>query len=201
MYIHPILTVLDDTNTLFVEDNFQDQPTLLSFWRDLNAPVLRAELVRYLTMLARGGVFSDVDTTCIKPIDEWIPVSFDGQLINAVIGIEYDDSASRTGRPVNFSRRTMMAQPRHPIFEAIVARVVYHFQYLASIEDTDLADLDIAQEEILELTGPGAFTDAVMEGLGDAMGRKVEWSEVQGLKEPKLFGDILILSINGLRSE
>ena len=200
MYAHIVLTALDDTNTLFVEDNFQDQPTLLRFWRDLDVPVLHTELVRYLTMLAKGGVYSDVDTTCIKPIDEWIPVSFDEQFINAVIGIEYDDSTSTSGRPVNFSQRTMMAKPRHPIFEAIVARMVYHFQYLASIEDTDLADLDIAEEEVLEVTGPGAFTDAMMEGLNNAMGRKVEWSEVQGLKEPKLFSDILILPINGFGS-
>ena len=78
--------------------------------------------------------------------------------------------------------------------------MVYHFQYLASIEDTDLADLYIAEEEVLEVTGPGAFTDAMMEGLNNAMGRKVEWSEVQGLKEPKLFSDILILPINGFGS-
>ena len=32
------------------------------------------------------------------------------------------------------------------------------------------------------------------------MGRKVEWSEVQGLQEPTLFGDVLNLPINGFGS-
>ncbi|PVH77649.1 glycosyltransferase family 32 protein, partial [Cadophora sp. DSE1049] len=198
---HEWLTDADDTNTLFVEDSFQGRPALLTFWRDLNVPVLRAEFVRYLTMLAKGGVYSDVDTSCIKPIEEWIPSRFDDQIINAVIGIEYDDSTSNMfGRPVNFCQRTMMAKPRHPIFEAVVARVVYHFEYLARIQNTDLAGLEVEEKEVLEATGPGAFTDAVMESLSNAMGRKVEWSEIQDLQEPKLFGDVLILPINAFGS-
>ncbi|KAH7413069.1 hypothetical protein BKA64DRAFT_557059, partial [Cadophora sp. MPI-SDFR-AT-0126] len=191
----------EDTTTLFVEDSFHDRPALLAFWRDLNVPFLRAVFVRYLTMLAKGGVFSDLDTSCIKPVEEWIPLRFEERVINAVIGIEYDDSASNVfGRPVNFCQRMMMAKPGHRIFEAVVARVVYHFDYLARMQNTDIADLNIGEEDLMDATGLGVFTDAVMESLSYAMGRKVEWSEVQDLQEPKLFGDVLILPINGFGS-
>ena len=152
-------------------------------------------------MLADGGVYSDMDTSCMKPIDEWIPSHFDKESINAVVGVEYDDATYKMFvRPVSFCQWTLMAKPGHPVFETVVARVIYHLEYLARIQNTDLAGLKVGKKEVLEATGPGAFTDAVMENLSNTMGRKVEWSEVQGLKEPILFGDVLILPIDGFGS-
>lgn len=152
-------------------------------------------------MLADGGIYSDMDTSCMKPIDEWIPSHFDKDSINAVVGVEYDDNTYKMFvRPVSFCQWTLMAKPGHPIFEAVVSRVIYHLEYLARIQNTNLAGLKVGKKEVLEATGPGAFTDAVMENLSNTMGKKVEWSEVQGLKEPTLFGDVLILPINGFGS-
>jgi alpha 1,6-mannosyltransferase len=149
-------------------------------------------------MLADGGVYSDMDTSCLKPIDEWIPEHLRNESINAIVGVEYDDNTYRMFvRPISFSQWTLMSKPGHPLFERVVARVVYHLEYLARIQNTSLGGLKVGKKEVLEATGPGAFTDAVMETLSNNMGRKVDWEEVSGLKEPKLFGDVLILPING----
>jgi len=195
------LIKVDESNTPFVEERFQDRPALLAFWKDLNVTILRADMIRYLAMLAEGGVYSDLDTSCLKPIEQWIPERFSRENINAVVGVEYDDTTYRMFvRPMSFCQWTLMAKPGHPIFEAVVARVIHHLEYLARVKNTDLGNLEVEKKEVLEGTGPGAFTDAVMEVLSNDMGRRVEWSEVQGLKEPKLFGDVLVLPINGFAS-
>lgn len=100
-----------------------------------------------------------------------------------------DPSASVSGH--------FFSKPGHPIFEKVVARVVHHLEYLARIQNTSLGSLKVSKKEVLGATGPGAFTDAVMEALTENMGRKVRWDEVSGLKVPKIFGDVLILPING----
>ena len=142
-----------------------------------------------------------MDTSCIKPIDEWIPESLQGETINAVVGVEYDDNTyPMFVRPISFSQWTLMAKANHPIFEAVVSRVISHLEYLARIQNTDLAGVKVGKKEVLEATGPGAFSDAVMEVLANNLGRKVDWAEVSGMKEPKLFGDVLVLPINAFGS-
>lgn len=34
--------------------------------------ILKADFFRYLILFARGGVYTDIDTVSLKPIDEWI---------------------------------------------------------------------------------------------------------------------------------
>lgn len=49
----------------------------------------RSDIMRYLLMLIEGGVYSDTDVTCIKPVDQWIPPRWRDK-VQAVVGIEGD---------------------------------------------------------------------------------------------------------------
>lgn len=49
----------------------------------------RSDIMRYLLMLVEGGVYSDTDVTCIKPVDQWIPPRWRDK-VRAVVGIEGD---------------------------------------------------------------------------------------------------------------
>ena len=51
--------------------------------------MLRADLIQYAFLLAEGGIYTDIDTVCLKPIDSWIPEQFARQT-NLVLGIEGD---------------------------------------------------------------------------------------------------------------
>ncbi|EGG12653.1 family 32 glycosyltransferase, partial [Melampsora larici-populina 98AG31] len=52
--------------------SFQES-SLLRSWNSLsNEPVMRADLWRYLKLLIVGGVYSDMDTRCLKPIETWM---------------------------------------------------------------------------------------------------------------------------------
>jgi alpha 1,6-mannosyltransferase len=194
---HTILT--DSAADEFVHNHFKHRPSITQFWDTLETPVLRADLLRYLLMLSRGGVYSDIDTSCLEPIDSWIPPEYRLRT-NAVVAIEYDDNTySMFVRPISFNQWTLMAKPDHPIFARAVDRVISNLEFLARQKKTTLGQLKLEMTETLEATGPGMITDVVMEVLRDQVGKsqKIDWRTFQGLKEPLLIGDVLVLPING----
>ena len=193
-HTHVILTDKDAND--FVQQHFPHRPSLLRFWNELRVPVLRADLLRYLVILSRGGVYSDIDTSCLTPITQWIPAQY-RLSANAVVSIEYDDSSMKMFvRPISFNQWTLMAKPGHPIFERAAARVISNLEFLARQKRQTLSNLKLEMVETLEATGPGMITDVVMELLRD-QGHNVDWKTFHALKEPMLLGDVLILPING----
>ena len=160
-------------------------------------PILRADLLRYLAMLSEGGAYGDIDTSCLKPIDEWIPAALQGRVINALVGVEYDDTTYHMFvRPLSFCQWALLAKPGHQLFENAVRRVMYHLEYVSRMQRKRVGEIELSKAEVLEATGPGSFTDAVMEVLQDMTGEDLNYNTFADLREPTLFGDILILPIN-----
>ncbi|KAG6365663.1 hypothetical protein INS49_007274 [Diaporthe citri] len=50
---------------------------------------MKTDFLRYLVILAEGGVYSDLDTWALKPVDDWVPQYLRGS-VRAVVGIEFD---------------------------------------------------------------------------------------------------------------
>jgi alpha 1,6-mannosyltransferase len=185
----------DEGATDFVFENFRHRPSIVQFWSDLQQVVLKADMIRYLAMLARGGVYSDIDTSCLVPIDDWIPADLRNETINAVVGIEYDDTTYRMFvRPISFNQWTLMAKPGHALFETAVRRVMSNLEYVARRKRVQLRELKLEKMEVLEATGPGMITDAVLEVLKDHV-EHVGWDTFHLMKKPKIFGDVLILPV------
>ena len=46
--------------------------SLLDLWREIQLPVVRADLFRLLYVFAEGGVYVDSDMAAIVPIDSWL---------------------------------------------------------------------------------------------------------------------------------
>jgi alpha 1,6-mannosyltransferase len=180
-----------------VHSNFSSQPSIIKFWDQLSLPVIKADFLRYLVMLAVGGVYSDIDTSCLLHPDRWIPIDLGAKTVNAIIGIEYDDITYKMFvRPVSFCQWTLMAKPGHPIYETAVQRVMGNLDFLARRKRVALSELTLDKMEVLEATGPGMISDVVIQVLRD-QGQNVTWEAFHDQKEPKLFGDVLILPING----
>jgi mannosyltransferase OCH1-like enzyme len=198
-HTHTILT--DDAADAYVHTHFAHSASLIHLWETLPKPVLRADLLRYLLMLSHGGVYSDIDTSCLAPISSWIPPEY---LVsaNAVVGIEYDDSTYKMFvRSVSFSQWTLMAKPGHAIFERAVGRVRANLEVLARVKRVEMKDLVLKKEEVLEATGPGMISDVVLEVLRDQTGKKaLDWKDFKRWREPRLVGDVLVLPINGFAS-
>jgi alpha 1,6-mannosyltransferase len=47
-------------------------PEILSMFETLHIKVMRSDIFRYLVLYRFGGVWSDTDTLCLKPIDNWV---------------------------------------------------------------------------------------------------------------------------------
>lgn len=191
------LTSLDEDADKFVHDAFAARPAIVRFWEDLGLPVLKADFLRYLTMLAVGGVYSDIDTSCLQHPDQWMPADLNASTVNAIIGIEYDDTTYKMFvRPISFCQWTLMAKPGHAIFETAVQRAMSNLEFLARRRRVTIAELTPDKMEVLEATGPGMISDVILQVLQD-QGQNVTWESFKGQKDSKLFGDVLVLPING----
>jgi alpha 1,6-mannosyltransferase len=119
-----------------------------------------------------------------------------------IIGIEQDRPLSPSPadwtwqRPTQICQWTISGVPNHPIYIDIVRRIV---------DNTDQAKLQPLP--VIEWTGPGPFTDAVMQEVTKPEGwsgeadqirylesrYKVSWHRLQGLSHPIRIGEIMIL--------
>ncbi|RVX73035.1 hypothetical protein B0A52_02161 [Exophiala mesophila] len=194
----PQLMHLDDVLDEFVDQHFSVRPAIKRFWKQLNTPVLRTDFLRYLVMFARGGVYSDIDTSIIKPIHDWIPRRFlddTEKPVNVVVGIERDETKEGALRPIGFAQWTLMTKPGHELFEKAIYRVMSNIEFLAGVQRVPVDRVVIPKADAVEATGPGMFTDVVVEVLRE-QGIGVDWLLFSNLTEPMLLGDILFLPIN-----
>ena len=88
--------------------------------------MLQADLVQYLFLLENGGIYTDLDTICLKPIDTWIPSEYKDKA-NLVLGVEGDSLGDELidgfTYHVQFATWTMMVKPGHFVMQMIVDRV------------------------------------------------------------------------------
>ena len=79
-------TLLDgQTSADYLNQNYTDT-NRLAFFAGIMEPVVQLDFFRYMLMYQEGGLWTDIDTVCHKPIDEWIPETFDAKTINLVAG-------------------------------------------------------------------------------------------------------------------
>jgi alpha 1,6-mannosyltransferase len=152
--------------------------------RSLPHPVMRADLFRYMVLSAFGGVYSDVDTRLLRPVDSWIEHAPAAPPARLIVGIEADpdrsDWADWYSRRLQWCQWTLASAPGHPVLADV-------------IEESTRRIRRGVGTSVMELTGPGVWTDSVNRWLEQAHGR--HWSEFVGLREAVRVGDALLLPI------
>ncbi|EEB09558.1 alpha-1,6-mannosyltransferase Och1 [Schizosaccharomyces japonicus yFS275] len=192
-YVHAVLT--DDDAEEFLREHFGDESKsrLMEYFFKLPEPVMKADFFRYLSLLAEGGYYTDIDTSPIKPIDKWVPAKFKDSDIGMIVGIEADpdrpDWNDYYARRVQFCQWTIAAVPNHPILWDMAQRITKE-----TIKRAETNKLDTRYGNVMEWTGPGVWTDAVMDYLDWNYG-PFSWKNVTNLQEPMLVGDVLVLPI------
>ena len=195
-YTHHLLD--KKTAEPYIIGPFASQPTIISLFHELRSKVLLSDLLRYLLLLAHGGTYSDTDTEIVHPIDTWVPLDMRNST-KVVISIEYDrgnDAERAWGEyyDLQFCQWTLMSAPGHPLLKAAVDDVVKRLEKLKVHSGLkSFADIQLTDEGVLKTTGPAMWTQLVMKAISTQEGREVGWRELSGLKEPRKFGDILIL--------
>lgn len=190
---HPAFThrVIDDDTALPLLKTVYGPhfPELIDAYKALPLPVLRADFFRYLILLARGGIYTDIDTSILKPATTWLPRQWTRlnekgearEKIGLIVGIEADatdrdDWNDWYSRRIQFCQWTIQAKRGHPVLQDIVANITEKTLQLQSrivreriTEINERAEVvsqvgltpDDLDQSVVEFTGPALWTDCI----------------------------------------
>lgn len=210
---HPEVPLSSDRGIMSVTDFGTDA---LELYESMPRRVLRADFLRYLVLALEGGVYSDIDTTLVRPIAEWVPESM-RNATRLIVGLEADSSppVGGTKYEVQFCQWTLASAPNHPTMWTMIHRILDKVRAVnagvSPLADTTRrkhllsarrATRKYSDEDVLAITGPAAWTEVIYAHInhvaGDGVGNeRITWKTLTGMTEPRLFGDTLILPING----
>lgn len=206
--------IADQQCDSMVNQLYENVPDVAEAWNAMPKSILKADFFRYLILFARGGVYSDIDTQGLKPIDTWVSnnKTLYGKLNQAglVVGIEADpdrpDWAEWYARRIQFCQWTIQAKKGHPMLRDLIARITE-----LTLERKKNGNLKktLGKDEggdIMNWTGPGIFTDLVFEYMNnivqplenfykDKLEEIVTWELFTGIRVPLALEDVLVLPI------
>lgn len=199
-FIHEVIT--DQVAVHLLRHLYASVPEVLDAYDSLPLPVLKADFFRYLILLARGGIYSDIDTYALKSAAEWLPASVPREAIGLVIGIEADpdrpDWAEWYSRRIQFCQWTIQSKAGHPVLREIVANIT--LETLAKKQAGTLKSFK--DKNVIEFTGPAVWTDTIFGYMNDeryfdlsTSKGNITWRDFTGMTTPKKVGDVVILPI------
>lgn len=98
---------------------------------------------------------------------------------------------------MQFCQWTIAAVPGHRLFSSMVQRAIDSLQDIVATHNTTLDRLHATSFEVMNSTGPASWTDAVFEQIQMVDGNVTDLLNLSGMTEPRLYGDILVLPIDG----
>lgn len=126
----------------FMKENFS--PKIIQTFKRMPLGVMKADMWRYCVLYIHGGIYSDIDSVSIKPIEEWKIQEED----RIIIGLEND---------LHFCQWTIISEPKHPILKTVIQLIV----------DEAEKGFDLKNEHFVHHhTGPGIWTRAIQQTLG-----------------------------------
>ncbi|PWY96485.1 alpha-1,6-mannosyltransferase subunit [Aspergillus sclerotioniger CBS 115572] len=201
-FVHEVIP--DDTQRHLIKYLFGAVPDVYEAYDSMPLPVLKADFFRYLILLARGGIYSDIDTTALKPASDWLPSELDLATVGAVVGIEADpdrpDWHDWYARRIQFCQWTIQAKPGHPIMRDIVS---YITEETLRMKKAGILKTGKMDKTVMEYTGPGAWTDAVFRyfnnpdyfNIEPGSTLNVTYEDFTNQQGYKKVGDVVVLPI------
>ncbi|PHH79832.1 hypothetical protein CDD80_3693 [Ophiocordyceps camponoti-rufipedis] len=199
-FVHEVLS--DDTADSLLSLLYASVPEVLEAYRALPLPILKADFFRYLILLARGGIYSDIDTYALKSAVDWIPDSIPRDTFGLVVGIEADpdrpDWADWYSRRIQFCQWTIQSKPGHPVLRDVVARITN--RTLTVKRESGFSAF--SGTKVIEFTGPALWTDVLMDYFNDDRyfhtrdsRAPIDWHSFTGMQTIKRVGDVIVLPI------
>jgi alpha 1,6-mannosyltransferase len=163
----------------------------------------RPSFFRYLVLLARGGIYSDIDTQALKPTTEWLPEKFDRSTVGLVVGIEADATSRQDwsewySRRIQFCQWTIQSKPGHSALRDLVATNTEDTLRMKRLGILNPKKMD---KSVVEYTGPAVFTDTLFSYLNDKLyfdfsaGKNVSALDFAEITSQKKVRDVIILRI------
>lgn len=200
-FVHEVIT--DRMAVNLIRYLYASMPEIQEAYKALPVPVLKADFFRYLILLARGGIYSDIDTEALKSAVDWIPDEVPPSSIGLVVGIEADpnrpDWKDWYSRRIQFCQWTIQAKPGHPVLRNIVATITEDALRMNKLGILSKNKID---KSIVEFTGPALWTDVIFDYLNNPQyfkmertGKNITWENFTGMESPKKVGDVVVLPI------
>jgi mannosyltransferase OCH1-like enzyme len=120
---------------------------MMEFYKALPIGVMKADLWRYLVIEKIGGVYTDIDSECILPINNWENVNSKKDML--LIGLENNQ---------DFCQWTFMASPNHPCMTFVCNYILNNWKK-NGINTKD-------KNYVHATTGPSIWRKAISEYLG-----------------------------------
>lgn len=136
-------------------------PEYLSAYQSLPKNIERADFFRYMVVLRSGGVYADLDTESIVPLDQFL---FSDDAL--VVGWECDMPSIKDTIRRNFVRQRQILQwifaaaPGHPVLREVCDFIAQNVLTTFSNDSTKI--------NTLEKTGPGIWTDTILRHLANS---------------------------------
>ncbi|KKA19133.1 Alpha-1,6-mannosyltransferase subunit (Och1), partial [Rasamsonia emersonii CBS 393.64] len=200
-FVHEVVT--DDIAKHLIRYLYGGIPEVVEAFEALPLPVLKADFFRYLILLARGGIYADIDTQALQPATHWLPDDMDRLSVGLIIGIEADpdrpDWHDWYSRRIQFCQWTIQAKPGHPVLRDVVATITEDALRMKKAGILTKSKMD---KTVVEFTGPAVWTDAIFRYFNnpeyfhfEAGARNVTYENFTGLTERKKVGDVAVLPI------
>jgi mannosyltransferase OCH1-like enzyme len=177
----------DDTQALeFVRKHMP--PDIIHIYESMPAPILKADYFRYISIYKLGGVYSDIDTDCLRPIDTWTDNYTN---VGLIVGIEAESPTWKKhyARPLQLCQWTFAGIPNHPILKRMIENIVKQTKKFHN----STPNVSV----VMEWTGPGLWTDTIFGYLNET--HHVEWPTLSKLQYGRLIGDVYILPITAFQ--
>ncbi|TVY88015.1 Initiation-specific alpha-1,6-mannosyltransferase [Lachnellula willkommii] len=199
-FIHEVIT--DQVAVHLLRHLYASVPEVLEAYNALPMAVLKADFFRYLILLARGGIYSDIDTYALKSATEWLPETVPREQVGLVIGIEADpdreDWNQWYSRRIQFCQWTIQSKAGHPVLRETVAHITEE-----ALKRNKAGTLKgISDNKVIEFTGPAVWTDTIFNFMNDkkyfdmtTSKGNITWRDFAGMKAAKKVGDVVVLPI------
>ncbi|RCK58200.1 Initiation-specific alpha-1,6-mannosyltransferase [Candida viswanathii] len=212
-YKHHVIP--DDQCDELVAQLFEDVPDVARAYKVMPKSILKADFFRYLILFARGGVYTDIDTVGLKPIDTWMSnmelLWGEPNRAGLVVGIEADpdrpDWADWYARRIQFCQWTIQLKKGHPMLRELITKIT---DITLTREKRNELKKVLGKDEggdIMNWTGPGIFTDTVFSYMNAILQAPevitgkykwdniVDWKVFTGMQMPIAIDDVLVLPI------
>ncbi|KAF9872871.1 hypothetical protein CkaCkLH20_09734 [Colletotrichum karsti] len=184
----------------FVREHFAAVPRIVEAYANMPNIGMKSDLLRYLLLGIEGGVYTDVDTVALRPIDDWIPAGL-RERVRLVVGVEFDRREGGVWPDkthwVQFCQWTIAAAPGHPVFRRMAARAVAALEGLEAAQGVPLGEVRLMTVDVANVTGVAAWTETVFGMLREYDETLRDVRMLSGMTEPRLVGDVLVLPIDG----
>lgn len=201
---HPFFSftlMTDEQGDSFVRKHFSNRPDIVDLFLRLPIPIVKADLFRYLALVAEGGIYADIDVFCEQPISTWLPQEHANSIdsISLIIGLEFDFEFRGEDKEVasQFANWVIASKPGNKHLKHVIDTAVAGIYAIAEKNNVDLERLELWMfPDVVNIAGPKRMTISVLESLSEDLKQLVDDRMISGAKEPRLVGDVLVMPNN-----